>query len=94
VSNANIPKPTSYLDCALTDHSVGLKHHDRREYVLSFIRVARARCQVTISDLDSIGLALRYDLISAAQAVAMMRELGAYELALAIPPDIKLGAAA
>jgi hypothetical protein len=92
MTGARIPKPN--LDCPLTDPSVGLTDHDRREYVLALVRVARARCQLTMHDLDHIGLALKHGVIDPTQAGAMLRELGADELALAIPPDIKLGAAA
>jgi hypothetical protein len=81
------------LDCPLTDHSVGLKNHDRKEYVLSLVRVARARCQLTVHDLDHIGLALKCGVIDPAQAVAMLRQIGADELALAVPPSVSLEAA-
>jgi hypothetical protein len=78
------------LDCPLTDPSVVLKKDERQEYVLQLIRIARARCQVTILDLDYIGLALKYGVIGPAQAVAMLRQIGADELALAIPPEFPL----
>jgi hypothetical protein len=81
------------LDCVLTDPSVTLKQDERREYVLQLVRIARLRCQTTIADLDHIGLALKYGIIGPAQAVAMLRQIGADELALATPPQITLGAA-
>lgn len=80
------------LDCVLTDPSVRLKQDERREYILQLVRIARLRCQTTIADLDHIGLALKYGVIEPAQAVAMLRQIGADELALAIQPVIKLGA--
>jgi hypothetical protein len=80
------------LDCVLNDPSVRLKQDERREYVLQLVRIARLRCQTTIADLDHIGLALKYGVIEPAQAVAMLRQIGADELALAIQPVIKLGA--
>jgi hypothetical protein len=86
------PAPDS-LDCPLTDSSPKLQADQRREYILALIRVARARCQVTVHDLDHIGLALKCGVISPAQAVAMLREIGADEMALRIPPEVKLGAA-
>lgn len=80
------------LDCVLNDPSVRLKQDERREYVLQLVRIARLRCQTTIADLDHIGLALKHGMIEPAQAVAMLRQIGADELALAIQPVIKLGA--
>jgi hypothetical protein len=78
------------LDCPLTDPSVVLKKDERKEYVLQLVRIARARCQLTILDLDHIGLGLKYGLMGPAQAVAMLRQIGADELALAIPPEFPL----
>jgi hypothetical protein len=90
---SDIPTPTSNLDCVLTDPSVALKGEQRREFVLSMIRVVRARAQLTVHDVDFIGCGLKDGVISPAQAVLMLRELGVDDLTLRIPPDVTLGAA-
>ena len=78
------------LDCPITDHSVGLDLSDRREFVLSLVRVARARLQLAILDLDHIGLALKCGVIHPAQAVAMLRDMG--EGDFPYPPDVEIAA--
>jgi hypothetical protein len=90
-ASANVA-PVRPLDCPMTDHSVGLDLNDRREFVLSLVRVARARMQVAIQDLDHIGLAFKCGVIHPAQAVAMLREMGVDEFPY--PPDVTLEAAA
>jgi len=80
------------LDCPITDRSAGLDLPDRAEFVLSLVRVARARMQLAILDLDHIGLAVKFGVIHPAQAVAMLRDMGADDFPY--PPDVSLWGAA
>ena len=45
-----------------------------REYLLSELRCAVARAKLAVLDLECIGLALRYRVVSAEQAVALLTD--------------------
>jgi hypothetical protein len=54
------------------DHEVA-----RTEYLIAALRCARLRVQLLQNEIDEIGVALRFKLISFDGAVAWLREIGA-----------------
>jgi hypothetical protein len=49
----------------------------RTEYLIAALRCARLRVQLLQNEIDEIGVALRFKLISFDGAVAWLREIGA-----------------
>jgi len=59
-----------------------------KEYILSMLRVSSARAKLFDYEVTSIGVALRDDMITPAEAAKWMKKIGASEV---IPDEIVKG---
>jgi hypothetical protein len=59
---------------------------DRKEYLLSALRVGSIRAKLFETEINSIGVALKAELINAEDAVAWITEIGAAGL-VALKPE-------
>lgn len=62
---------------------------DRKEFMLSALRVGSARCRTMLLELDSIGLALRADFIGPDVAVQWATEMGLMFLLEPLPGAVE-----
>jgi hypothetical protein len=53
-----------------------ITNHDQRKFLLASMRVARTNLMTWVAEIDSIGVALRGNLISEETALAWLDELG------------------
>lgn len=59
---------------------------ERKEFTLSALRVASLRARLFETEINSIGVALKSDLIDCYGAIEWMKEIGAIGLMKALPP--------
>ncbi len=64
---------------------------DRREYLLSALRVASARARMCEAEINSIGVALKGGIIDCYTAMEWIKEIGALELIRSIPTKEEVG---
>lgn len=72
-----------------TTSSVARQRQDhRREFMLAALRTARKRAELMISDIDEIGLSLKFGMISPEGAVTWADQVGALAMIL---PETRAG---
>ena len=68
-----------------------MSEEDHREFMLSALRGATLRCKVFETEINSIGVALKANMITVGEALMWIREAGVQELVCRIPEEIKAG---
>jgi hypothetical protein len=59
---------------------------DFTDYILAEMRVATLRARILQADLEAVGIALKYKMISPDQALALLHDCGALRV-VGVPPD-------
>jgi hypothetical protein len=76
----------------MTEASYNPAASAKTEYLLAALRCARLRIQLLANEVDEVGVALRYGIVTADGAMSWLREIGADTFLLA--PTIDQGNAA
>ena len=59
---------------------------EHRDYLIAELRCAALRAQLVYADIESVGLALKYNIVTPEQAVALLWDVGANDYLGIEPP--------
>ena len=62
---------------------------EHKDFLLSALRAASLRARMYEIDINSIGIALKGDMVTVTEALRWIKDIGAWELVGKIPEEIK-----
>jgi hypothetical protein len=70
-----------------------MREDDHKEFLLSALRAASLRAEVMKTEINTVGIALKSDMVTVGQAVKWLKDISALEFVGMIPDEIVTGAA-